>query len=71
MFHMKQQDRLTHMFRGGWAPRSQAQPIRVCGIIDHLHYDKRFFVFLDDFIVLELIVLIFLFILVMLMVIIL
>jgi len=33
MFHVKQQDRLTHMFRGGWAPRSQAQPIRVCDII--------------------------------------
>ena len=33
MFHVKQQDRLTHMFRGGWAPRSQAQPIRVCYII--------------------------------------
>ena len=33
MFHVKQQDRLTHMFRGGWAPRSQAQPVRVCDII--------------------------------------
>ena len=33
MFHVKQQDRLTHIFRGGWAPRSQAQPIRVCDII--------------------------------------
>ena len=33
MFHVKQQDRLTHMFRGGWAPRSQAQPMRVCDII--------------------------------------
>ena len=33
MFHVKQQDRLTHMFRGGWAPRSRAQPVRVCDII--------------------------------------
>ena len=33
MFPVKQQDRLTHMFRGGWAPRSQAQPVRVCDII--------------------------------------
>ena len=33
MFHVKQQDRLTHMFRGGWAPRSQAQPVRVCDTI--------------------------------------
>ena len=33
MFHVKQQDRLTHIFRGGWAPRSQAQPMRVCDTI--------------------------------------
>ena len=33
MFHVKQQDRLTHIFRGGWAPRSQAQLVRVCDTI--------------------------------------
>ena len=48
MFHVKQQDRLTHMFRGGWAPRSQAQPIRVCDIIDHIHYGILCYLYLID-----------------------
>ena len=35
-------------FRGGWAPRSQAQPIRVCDTIDHLHYGILCYLYFID-----------------------
>ena len=39
---------LFFYFRGGWAPRSRAQLIRVCDTIDHIHYGILCYLYLID-----------------------
>ena len=39
---------LFFYFRGGWAPRSRAQLIVVCDIIDHLHYGILCYLYFID-----------------------